>query len=153
MTKKKKYTAHSIITKSDAQIVGSYIEEKDLDGSITPEFLVQIAQPKTSPIHHLFEWDDKKAGEKYRLHQARMILASIEVIEDGTQVKAFYNISTSDDRKYYSLEAARADENLWENVIESALKEVEYWREKYKTYKELSLISKAIDKTIQKIRK
>jgi len=46
-------------------------------GVVTPEAVLAEAAKATSPIHGYFEWDDVKAGQKYRMVQAySMILAS-----------------------------------------------------------------------------
>jgi len=41
--------------------------------------LVARAQPQDSPIHGLFEWDDRKAGTQFRLFQAGCLIASVRV--------------------------------------------------------------------------
>jgi len=54
-------------------------------GSITPEVLVDEAKNEDSPLHPMFEWDDSRAAENYRLQQARTLLNNIRVtiITDG----------------------------------------------------------------------
>lgn len=49
-------------------------------GEVGPELLVDSARPETSPVHHLFEWDDTTAGERYRLEQARLYIARVEYV-------------------------------------------------------------------------
>lgn len=48
-------------------------------GALTPDVVVQDAQKATSPLHHVFEWDDAVAGVKYRIAQARHLIASHRV--------------------------------------------------------------------------
>lgn len=43
----------------------------DRNGKVSPSELVEAARPKNSPAHDGFEWDNKKAGDEYRLYQAR----------------------------------------------------------------------------------
>lgn len=43
----------------------------DRKGKVSPSELVEAARPKNSPAHDGFEWDNKKAGDEYRLYQAR----------------------------------------------------------------------------------
>lgn len=50
------------------------------EGSLTPQAIVDAAQPETSPIHPAFEWDDGKAANHYRVWQARYLVKSVEVI-------------------------------------------------------------------------
>lgn len=57
-------------------------------GGLQPSVVVAEAEPKESPLHNEFEWDNKKAGHKYRLMQARTLIRLIvPVIEmpDGSQ--------------------------------------------------------------------
>lgn len=49
------------------------------DGKIAPTELVEAARPKESPAHPAFEWDNKKAGEQWRVHQARNLIRVVRV--------------------------------------------------------------------------
>jgi hypothetical protein len=49
-------------------------EIDERDGSITPEAVVAAARPKNSPLHQLFDWDNEVAGDKWRNHQARILI-------------------------------------------------------------------------------
>ena len=56
------------------------LEQLRLDGAVGPEQLVERARPEDSAIHHLFEWDDAVASERYRLEQARLYIARVEYV-------------------------------------------------------------------------
>jgi len=56
------------------------LEALRVKGDVSPETLVDSARHSESPIHHLFEWDDTVAGERYRLEQARLYIARIEYV-------------------------------------------------------------------------
>ena len=51
-------------------------------GEVRPSALVEAARPKSSPAHNAFEWDDSKAGEEYRLIQARTWIRNVQIIVD-----------------------------------------------------------------------
>ncbi len=51
-------------------------------GEVRPSALVEAARPKSSPAHNAFEWDDSKAGEEYRLIQARTWIRNVQIIID-----------------------------------------------------------------------
>ena len=51
-------------------------------GEVRPSALVDAARPKSSPAHNAFEWDDSKAGEEYRLIQARTWIRNVQIIID-----------------------------------------------------------------------
>lgn len=154
----KKYKSKQFLSNEDAQIIGVFIEEISLNGKITPRDLVIAAKPKKSPIHKFFDWNDSSAAEKWRIHQARMIIGNLVVeIEEDQDVKAFFNYTVDEneekERSYYSFDAAKANENIWNSVIESSLKELEHWQAKYKLYKELKSVYLAIETNKQKIRR
>jgi len=52
-------------------------EQRD---DLTPAEVLEDARPKGSPLHPLFEWNDKKASEAYRLDQARELIRSVEYV-------------------------------------------------------------------------
>ena len=45
----------------------------------TPEELVRSAKSPRSPVHKLFEWDNREAGHEYRLLRARVMVNSLQV--------------------------------------------------------------------------
>lgn len=45
----------------------------------TPEELVKAARNAKSPVHKLFEWNNKRAADEHRLVQARCMINSLEV--------------------------------------------------------------------------
>lgn len=49
-------------------------------GEVRPSVLLEAAMPVDSPAHDAFEWDDGKAGNEYRLIQARNWIRRVEVI-------------------------------------------------------------------------
>lgn len=71
----------------DAQIVGEVVETiSTTEGRCEPGQLVDAARDKTSPLHSLFTWDDTKAAESWRTHEARRVISAIVVnvtVEDN----------------------------------------------------------------------
>jgi hypothetical protein len=65
----------------------------DKHGRVVPSELVDAAKPKDSPAHDGFEWDNKKAGDKYRLYQARNWCRKIEIrVESCAQPERLINV-------------------------------------------------------------
>jgi len=58
--------------------VSKYLREiyEDNGGELTAPILVETAKEVTHPLHPFFEWDDKLAGNKHRLSQARALIRS-----------------------------------------------------------------------------
>ena len=71
--------------KDGVQQVVSEIYKKN--GEVRPSELVEAAKPKTSPAHNGFEWDNKKAGQEYRLMQARQWIRRVYIVFDDEPVK------------------------------------------------------------------
>lgn len=46
---------------------------------LTARALVDDATPPTAPLHPVFEWDDAKAADGYRLHQGRNLIRAVQV--------------------------------------------------------------------------
>jgi hypothetical protein len=71
-------TIRSVVTVELRRIVEEH-------GNLEPEMIVAAARPKNSPLHELFEWDNKVAGDKYRIGQARTLIRIVreEIGEDA----------------------------------------------------------------------
>jgi hypothetical protein len=56
-------------------------------GRLTPEQVIEAAEPEGSALHACFDWDDTEAARKWRMEQAREIIRSVRievVIEERT---------------------------------------------------------------------
>lgn len=132
--------------------VGAHFEKlEEKYGAVTKENFLDSARSTKSEMHKLFEWDDKKAAEQHRLHQANMIINSLRVtiIEneetEPITVSAFVNTSKRKDKTYINIVRAMGDQETRAAVLNDALRELSFFREKYKNLSELSGIIKAID--------
>jgi len=66
--------------RGDAQAVGERLEQiRQRRTGLTPEAVVKDARSEASVLHALFEWDDAKAANRYRLDQAGHIIRCITV--------------------------------------------------------------------------
>ena len=74
------------------EAVRDEIEALDAEGvADKPRAMVDRARPKNAPLHPAFEWDNKKAGEAWRVHQARNLIRSVRIVTeqpDGTRTSA-----------------------------------------------------------------
>lgn len=110
------------------------------DGVLKPNAVVDEARADTSPIHDLFDWNDTTAGEKYRIWQARQLIATVKVEYNDKPINAYYNVQAEivPQQGYYSLEQVVSSEVIYQDVLAQAIKEIKYWHAKYKEIKELS---------------
>lgn len=119
------------------------IEKKD--GLINVHNVHKYAEKQSSAIHEFLDWDDSSAGYKYRIHQIRELIRQVSVVYNGKKVNAFYNvrvkmIDNQEEQGYVSLQTVLSERDLHNQVIAQAIREMEYWTEKYKEAEELAPI-------------
>jgi hypothetical protein len=134
------------------------------NGKLNPLDIVREASSTRSPLHDWFDWEDNSAGEKWRMHQARLLLNSIKVkitFQEGEKeyrkylnVKVPVNGNNKKFKRFY-IETDRIMKNpeLKEQVLRRAVKEAEYWQRTYEDYQELEDIFSGIKKAKKKLRK
>jgi hypothetical protein len=116
---------------------------------VTAQEMLTSARPKGSPIHHLFEWDDRVAAEGFRLEKARYLLRAMVVehyIESTKKtIEVRTHVFSPKEQGYISIRRALTDEERRTELLEQALKELRCWRKTYKDLSELASIFRAID--------
>lgn len=116
-------------------------------GALLPEHILKESESENAVLHYLFEWNDDKAANHYRLQQARTIVNNvcIKVIKDGQSLLIpVYEIVTIDnERKYISIEAM-SQSNI-EQVKKSTIRDLHAIQKKLETYQDF-------DNTIQHLR-
>ena len=130
----------SRINNQDAEIIGRRLDE--LGPTCTAAQFVADAAKKSSPLRPYIEWNDKVAGKAYRLDQARYYMRSIDieiVLADGShQVRAWHHVmidtEACDDGCYASSLHISQNEDLSNQVIRRALRELEGWKTRYREY-------------------
>src|SRR5690348_11374673 len=104
------------ISPAEARKVSSFLRRYLPSGEITAREVLDLARPRTSPIHRYFNWDDTDAAEKYRLMQARKLIACLVVEIDGQEIREYTSpiyIEATDSKAFVLMKKARADESLW----------------------------------------
>lgn len=88
----------------------------DEHGKLTPELVVEVARDPNHPLHHRIEWDDSKAGPKWRLEQASLLIRKAKIVyrDDPTaprDLRAFVSTRQPGERKseYRPVEEVVAD--------------------------------------------
>ena len=119
------------------------------NGKVNPRDVLVAARNETSVLHKAFTWDDSKAGERYRLQEARALLQRyrIRIVEgDKTTVRAF--VSLTDERGknggYRPLIQVLSMEERREQMLADALAELSRFEEKYRILSELEPVLKSI---------
>lgn len=146
------------IKEADAQLLGETIARLSRKNRVaTPEALLLEARGKSSPIHHLFNWDDQEAATKYRTDQARYYIQSITIQlvtpTESVETRAF-QIVTRETGERGAVPAKEVFSTpLGDQVVSAALRELNSWRRRYGLYRklaELSTVFEAVDKTLDR---
>ena len=150
-----KYRAGYRPALKDPQIVGDKLQElRDKNNGLTASMVIEEAKHKTSVLHGAFEWDDSKAAHEWRLHSARHLMRSVEIVStsaegDVRNLPAFVFVKTESGPQYESLARVLSDEELRIQVLNKALKEFEQWQQRYKEYEEFLNVFESFGKTRQ----
>lgn len=132
-----------------AQVAGEVCERLSAEGRLTPRELVDESRDEDAPLHKAFEWNDAKAAEAYRETQASYIIRSVEIVREDVSgpVRAFVSLEVGEDgaRTYQSIEPTLRDAEGRDAVLAAARRELEAFRRKYGTLKELADVLDAID--------
>lgn len=103
----------------DAEISRIYNE----NGSITPDLVIKAAEDPNNVLHHLFEWDDSKAGNAYRVDQARQIITSVKIniVTESRTISAVSYVRDprlpNDQQGYISVAKLKTDKDLAKDSI------------------------------------
>lgn len=172
MTKQKTVTVKVKKKKEDAKekLISNRVKyqeelekiEAKYNGLLTAEVVVKEASKVKSPLHDWFDWNKDEASKKWLVHQARMLIDSIRVtinFDKGPRSYRKYlnvSINTSQDKpqKYYvSTKEVLKNKDLKKQVLERAMKIIEYWETQYRNYDEFGDIFVGIEKTKKKLKK
>lgn len=126
---------------------------ENLYGKITAETILQVASDKKSVLHKLFEWDNSKAAEQYRLQQARTLINNIEVriISDGAErsIPVYEIVKVDEGQQYKNIEVLTYDEI--EQVKENTLRQLNVLKMKLSVYKQFNKVVNHISSAIEEL--
>jgi hypothetical protein len=152
-----------------AQIYGehiSHLEETHRGAPNLPDLIIDDARNPDSPLHDYFEWDDKKAADHWRKHQAQNLLVKIEtkiLLPDGrtSWTRAFHPVRIEfvetepappqRIRIWTSKEQILQNAEFRAQIIARALRELQTWQNTYRQYQELDEVFRAIEQTIDAV--
>lgn len=126
---------------------------------LDPHIVLEEAKNASSVLHDVFEWDNKIAGEKYRLIQARILINAVHVKIDGKSSPAYFNtrveIGGVMKQGYFPVARVMSDQEIHDAVLRDAIRDLELAQDKYKEISELRGIinQKKLDKAKEKLLK
>lgn len=118
----------------DPNAIGRELDAlRDESGTLDVHDALEWAQEhKESALYDSLEQDGRKAAHEWRLHQLRIIIASIRRVEvSGGEVhlkRAHFSVGGG---RFASPEAVEEDEELQGVVLEKALRSLEGWSNRY----------------------
>lgn len=143
--------------KVDAQAAGEYLKNlEERDGEVIPSVMIEESKNEESILHPCFEWDDAKAADHYRIHQAKGVIRNLVVVyelkekKEPVAVRAFVHTCEANEKqpRYIHIETALSDEILTNRLLESAIRDLNEFRGKYKNLAELSKVFRIIDEVL-----
>lgn len=122
---------------------------QNIYGSITPEILVKEAKKRNSPLHKIFEWNDTKAAENYRLQQARILLNNIQVtiVTDNESKNISVYEVTSVKEGYKSIDTFSPDDIEYVRI--TIERDLFFLKKKLSLYKQFDKVLECINQAIE----
>lgn len=132
--------------KADAE--KCYKELQSIGDKCTAEQVVEKAKDKNTELHKCFTWDNDIAAEKWRLHEARVLISNIVYTQDKesnepSKVRAIYFSDT--EKSYKPISLIIQNKSEYEQLLERAYSELRSFKQKYSSLNELSEIMELID--------
>ena len=140
------------------QIAGEELERvREFHGTLEAEILVEESRPKDAPLHEEFDWDNKKAGHKWRVHQARNIINVVTIRHLNPAVEeapAYVNITVGpavdpEERHYAAIEDVLNDPQQRADLVQRALEKLLRVQREFRHLRELAGIWSAIDAAVE----
>ena len=133
--------------RADAQVAGAVMERLEQTCGLTAKTLLDASRPPSAPLHDVFEWDDAKAAEAYRLDQSGHLIRCITVTpenQDAEPVRAYF-ICSEDEAKYKNITAILTDPDSRTQLFKTAMNELLVFKNKYQQLEQFDRIVQDID--------
>lgn len=119
------------------------------NGLLMPGDVVESAKDTDSPLHNYFTWDDSEAAKKWRIEEAKTLIRSYSVYNEELNINiralTSLDIDRSDTGGYrWTMEIVERPD-LRQQLIDTALKELNAVRDKYSHIQELASVWEVID--------
>lgn len=141
--------------KGDAQTSGELFERLSATAEgLTARTLLEASKPESAPLHNDYEWNDEIAADNWRLQQSNHFINSISVVmvsketNEEMQVRAFH--ITTEEHKYDPIELIVQQKDKYTALLSNAKAELETFKRKYNTLKELKPVFEAITEVLNK---
>ena len=152
---------HASIGAAGLKIVAAAVEDlEQRHGRVRPHDLLDVARSPDSPLHEMFTWDNDLAAEKWRLAQARKLITAVRVVYSEGDVEKWSapayvsvtHVSADEEGKelrqrgYVRTEKALADPATRQQLLDEAMRQADYWQQKYRNLSEFQPVFRSIEK-------
>ena len=120
-------------------------------GVLKPKDVVEESKDDSSVLHSIFQWDNNKAADSWRIQQAADLIRNVIVTVDSKEVKcnvrAFVSVSESpfSVASYVPIDEALRNEYTRKQLLEDAKRDMASFSAKYRTLDELGGIIDQMD--------
>jgi hypothetical protein len=147
-----KWKLKGLSRKVDPESVVQELEKiENIHSKLTPELILETAREPENVLHKLFDWDNSQAAEKWRMHQARLIINNLEitVISNGEprQIPVYEIVSKTEGYKH----VAYFDKEDIDYVKQGIIQDLTYLKNKLAIYKEFSKITEYINMALTEL--
>jgi len=133
-----------------AEVTGKELERiRKKYGTLNAKDVVEESKDPSSPLHRIFEWENDKAAESWRINQAKALIRSVVVViehkETPCKVRAFVSVADGPHNKasYVPITEATSNGYAKKYLMNCAKHDMECFAAKYRTLSELDeIISK-----------
>lgn len=135
---------------ANPQAAGEMCEELAAKQNLTAKALVDANRPADAPLHGAFEWNNTKAAENWREHQARHIINCLEIVtQEREPVRAYFSISVKEPG-YEHIDVILRNTDTRQKLLQTALAELSAFKKKYAQLEELCRVIEAIEEVEEK---
>ncbi len=133
-----------------AEVAGAELDRiYEKKGELKLADVVEESRPETAPLHPIFEWDDKKAAEKYRIEQAKRLVCAIVRVDEReeqspNEIRAFVHA----EKAYHPVRVVLQHPDMRNEALRDAFRSMESFRQKYSSLTELSGVIVEMDKLL-----
>ena len=136
-----------------AEAVYGELERIRDGGKLLLQSVVDESKPAAAVLHREFEWSNTVAGNKWRLHEARRVVQSVEIVEDkiSKPYRAYESVAVESDggkstvRSFLPAEEIMADPDLRDALLGSAIRDVLALKRRYSGLQEMAQVFAAMD--------
>lgn len=139
--------------KADAQ--KCYDEIQTLGESYTPQDIVELAKDRKTELHKCFDWNNKEAADKWRVHQARMICCSLMVVIQPQEEKPPISLRViqhdMEDQAYKPVVLTVRNEDEYQRLLNQAIGEMQAFQRRYQKIVELENVINEIENCLKTV--